>query len=246
MVTGILILCATVVVSLVSLIGILLLRMQERLLRRVSFVLVALAAGALVGGAFFHLIPEALSLGGQSTLVVAAIGILLFFALEKGLCWRHCHDATCDVHSFTYLNLIGDGVHNFIDGVVIAAAFLGSTQLGLITTAVVIFHEVPQEIGDFGVLIHGGFSTARALWFNLLTGLTAVAGGVLGYFFSVHIERLQPLLLAFAAGGFVYIALADLIPELHKRRGPGESVAQFALMIAGLVLLWIGRWMTHG
>lgn len=246
MTTGLQILCATALVSMTALVGVLLLGMNERLLRRTSFVLVAFASGALVGGAFFHLLPEAMNLAGEGTLAMAAIGILFFFALEKWLCWRHCHNVTCDVHGFTYVTLLGDGIHNFIDGVVIAAAFLKSPELGVVTTSVVVFHEVPQELGDFGVLIHGGFSKTRALWFNLLTGLTAMAGGAVGYFLSEQSGRLQPHLLAFTAGGFIYTALADLIPELHKQRGSGRSVAQFALLSAGLTFLWIGRWMTHG
>ncbi len=239
------ILCATSLVSLTALTGALLLGVNERVLRRSSFVLVAFASGALVGAAFFHLLPEALRLGGQAAFGMAPMGILVFFALEKWLCWRHCHDATCEVHGFNYMILIGDGVHNFVDGVVIAAAFLENSALGVITTAAVVLHEVPQELGDFGVLIHGGFSTARALWVNLLTGLTVVAGGGVGYLLSEQSGRLQPYLLAFAAGTFVYIALADLIPELHKQRRPGHSAAQFALLSAGLMILWAGRWMTR-
>ncbi len=246
MTSGLQILCATALVSATSMVGVLLLGMNERLLRRTSFVLVAFASGALVGGAFFHLLPEALDLGGQDMFAVTAIGILVFFALEKWLCWRHCHDATCDVHGFTYMTLVGDGIHNFLDGVVIAAAFLSSPSLGVITTVVVILHELPQELGDFGVLIHGGFSTKRALSFNLLAGLTAVVGGVAGYLLSEQSGRLQPFLLAFASGGFVYVALADLVPELHHRRGPGQSATQFALLCAGLALLWMGRLLTHG
>jgi zinc and cadmium transporter len=121
---------------------------------------------------------------------------------------------------------VGDCIHNFIDGLIFAGGFLASSEIGVVTTAVVLFHEVPQEIGEFGVLTYGGFSTGRAVVVNGLTGLLAVLGGMLGYLFSVHVKALQPLLLPFAAGAFAYVALADLIPELHRRRKPGESLAQ--------------------
>ena len=235
------ILLATVFVSLVSLVGLLFLAFREQTLKRVSADLVAFASGGLVGGAFFHLLPEAYELSGESIFAWVTAGILLFFLLEKALRWRHCHEAGCEVHPFTYLSLFGDGIHNFLDGLIIAAAFLVSFPLGAMTTLVVILHEVPQEIGDFGVLIYGGFSTMRALSLNLLSALTAVAGGLLGYFAALAIPQLQPVLLAVAAGSFVYIALADLVPELHKRRRPGESAKQFLLMVAGLALLWIGK-----
>ncbi len=244
--TAVSILLATILVSAVSLIGVFFVSLREEVLKKTSAILVAFASGGLLGGAFFHLIPEAYGLHGERILVAVVLGILLFFGMEKALCWRHCHEVGCDVHMFTYLNLAGDAIHNFIDGLVIAAAFLVSAELGWVTALVVVFHEVPQEIGDFGVLIYGGFSTLRALWLNLLTALTAVAGGVIGYFASLSIASLRPFLLALAAGSFVYIALADLIPELHKQRRPRSSVVQFMLMIAGLALLWAGRRVLHG
>lgn len=239
------ILVATILVSLVSLAGASFLYMQEETMRRASVFLVAFASGCLVGAAFFHLVPEAVALGGEGAFAVLVVGVLSFFVLEKFLCWRHCHDAKCEVHSFTYLNLIGDGIHNFLDGIIIAAGFVASRELGMITTAVVIFHEVPQELGEFGVLIYGGFSRKRALALNLLSGLTAVLGGVVGYLFVVHVGRVQPLLLAFAAGAFIYIALADLVPELHQQRRPRESIVQLGLMLVGAVLLWGARYLTH-
>lgn len=240
------ILLATIVVSGASMAGLFFVFLKGEALKKTSAALVAFASGGLIGGAFFHLVPKAYELRGDQTLLLVVVGILSFFILEKALCWRHCHEANCDIHAFTYVNLVGDATHNFLDGLIIAAAFLVSAELGVITTLVVVLHEVPQEIGDFGVLVYGGFSVARALWLNLLAALTVIAGGVVGYFASLAVTSLQPFLLAFAAGSFVYIALADLIPELHKQRRPGESVAQFALMVAGLALLWAGKWMTHG
>lgn len=246
MTTAVNILLATILVSGASMVGLFFVSLREEVLKKASAALVAFASGGLIGGAFFHLVPKAYELRGEEALLLVVLGILFFFILEKGLCWRHCHEASCGVHTFTYVNLIGDAIHNFLDGLIIAAAFLVSTKLGMVTTLVVIFHEVPQEIGDFGVLIYGGFSTGRALWLNLLSALTVIAGGVVGYFASLAVTSLQPFLLAFAAGSFVYIALADLIPELHKQRRPRESVAQFVLMVTGLALLWAGKWLTHG
>jgi zinc and cadmium transporter len=240
------ILLATILVSGASMVGLCFVSLREEALKKASAALVAFASGGLIGGAFFHLIPKAYELRGEKTLLMVVLGILFFFILEKGLCWRHCHEANCNVHTFTYVNLVGDAIHNFLDGLIIAAAFLVSAKLGVVTTLVVILHEVPQEIGDFGVLVYGGFSVARALWLNLLSALAVIAGGIVGYFASLAVTSLQPFLLAFAAGSFVYIALADLIPELHKQRKPGESVAQFALMVTGLALLWAAKSMTHG
>ena len=166
------------------------------------------------------------------------LGIVLFFALEKFLAWRHCHAGKCDVHTFTYLNLIGDGLHNFLDGMLIAGSFLVNVELGVITTVVVILHEIPQELGDFGVLIYGGFSRAQALLFNLLSALTAVAGGMIAYCFSLYVSNLQTPLLALAAGGFLYVALVDVLPELHEQRQPTESLTHFALLLLGVGVLW--------
>lgn len=239
MATALNILVATFVVSLVSLIGILFLSISEALLKRISLVLVAFASGSLIGGAFFHLIPESIERDNNWAMPIVVVGILSFLVLEKFLCWRHCHEDKCEVHSFVYLNLIGDGIHNFLDGMIIAGSFLVNTEMGVITTAVILFHEVPQELGDFGVLIYGGFTKARALLFNLLSALTAVLGGMFAYFFSMHIHDLSSILLPFAAGGFIYIALVDLIPELHKRRKPKEALVQFAFIVLGVAVLWI-------
>ena len=235
---------ATLLVSLSSLSGVLFLSLRPERVARVSAWLVAFASGTLIGGAFFHLIPESLRLG-NATFPLLVAGILSFFALEKFLCWQHCHETQCEVHSFTYLNLVGNCIHNFIDGLVIAGGFLVSVDVGIVIVAVVLFHEVPQKIGEFGVLTYGGFTARKAVLLNGMTSLTVVMGGMLGYLFSVHVKALQPLLLPFAAGAFAYVALADLIPELHRRRRPDESLAQFGLMILGAVLLWGARYLSH-
>lgn len=239
------VLLATTAVSLMSLIGACFLSVREATLQHASAWFVAFASGALIGGVFFHLLPEALVLASEQAFALVTLGILLFFALEKFLAWRHCHTRQCDVHTFTYLNLVGDGLHNFLDGMLIAGSFLVSVELGVITTMVVIFHELPQELGDFGVLIYGGFSRTQALLFNLLSALTAIAGGMIAYAFSLYVSNLQAPLLALAAGGFLYIALADLLPELHKQRKPAESLTQFALLLVGLGVLWLAKLVAH-
>lgn len=233
------ILIATSVVSIVSLIGVFFLSVREMLMKKIAMILVAFASGSLIGGAFFHLIPESISKDNNETFLIIVAGILTFLVLEKFLCWRHCHEDICEVHSFVYLNLIGDGIHNFLDGMIIAGSFLVSTEMGIVTTAVILFHEVPQELGDFGVLIYGGFTRSKALLFNLLSALTAVVGGMFAYFYSMYVHDLRFLLLPFAAGGFIYIALVDLIPELHKRRKPQEAWLQFAFILLGAAILWL-------
>jgi len=171
------ILTATFLVSIVSLIGILFLTVKDKILKKTLLVLISLASGTLLGGAFFHLIPESFSTLDESIFITVVLGIVGFFLLERTL-WRHCHERECPVHPFAYLNLLGDGIHNFIDGIIIAASFLSAESLGIITTVAVIMHEVPQELGDFGVLIYGGFSKTKALLFNLLSAIFAIVGGL--------------------------------------------------------------------
>jgi len=169
---------ASIIVSLISLIGIFSLIIKENILHKILFGLVGFSAGALIGGAFIHILPEVLEESNNTAMVFYFViaGIVLFFLMERYFYWRHCHEGVCDVHAFTYLNLIGDGLHNFIDGMVIAASFVVSVKLGLITTLAVIFHEIPQEMGDFGVLVHGGWSKQQALLFNFLSGLMFLLG----------------------------------------------------------------------
>jgi len=235
----ILILLSTLLVSLISLVGILFVTVKEQVFKRILLLLVSFASGTLLGSAFLNLIPESLSAHSETETAFAAIlvGILAFFLLEKFL-WRHCHERECPIHTFAYLNLLGDVVHNFIDGVVIAASFLASVPLGVTTTLAVVSHEIPQEIGDFSILIYGGLGKAKALSYNFLTATISVFAAALTYFFSAYFPSLT-YLLAFAAGGFIYIATTDLIPELHKEQGLSKSVAQFALLSLGMALMWV-------
>lgn len=231
------ILGATIIVSLLSFIGVLGIALNDKLLKKLLLGLVGLSAGALLGGAFLHLIPESIeSLEFASLYVI--LGFILFFILEKFFYWRHCHKGKCDVHAFTYLNLIGDAVHNFIDGVIIAISFMVDVSLGVITTIAVIAHEIPQELGDFGVLVYGGWKKAKALLFNFLSALTAILGALIAYIASNLAEGVSSFLLPFAAGGFIYIAASDLIPELHRETDIKRTIVSFLFFIIGIALMF--------
>ena len=234
------ILISVTIVSLISLIGILFIGLRETLLRRIITVLVGFSCGALIGGAFIHMLPEALENMGQaceSIFYYVITGIVVFFVMEKFLYWRHCHERECPIHAFVYLNLVGDGVHNFIDGMVIAGSFLASYSLGMATTLGVVFHEIPQEIGDFGVLVYGGLTKRKALAYNFASALTAVAGALTVYFSAPLIQGIDTFMAPFAAGGFIYIATTDLMPELHKRNGARESLTQLIALLTGISLM---------
>ncbi|MBI2659704.1 ZIP family metal transporter [Candidatus Woesearchaeota archaeon] len=235
------ILIAVLIVSLVSVLGILIF-FREKTLNKILFFLVSFAAGTLLGAAFLDLLPEALQ-GGfkESVPIFILLGILSFFALEKFFYWHHHHTGHEheEAHGFTYLNMIGDGIHNFLDGAVIAISFMNNTALGIITTIAIIAHEIPQEIADFSILIYGGFSKVKALVFNFLTALTAVLGALAAYFFSSAIENSSVFMTSLAAGGFIYIASTDLIPEIHKEKDFRKSLLQLALLALGILLIWI-------
>ena len=206
-------------VSAASLVGIVTLSLREARLRQILLYLVSFAAGTMLGGAFIHLLPEA-SESGFTTLVSSSVlaGILVSFTLEKVIHWRHCHAPVGNghPHPFAYMNLFGDFVHNFIDGLIIAASYIAGIPTGIATTVAVLLHEIPQEIGDFGVLLHGGFTKKKAIMYNFLTALSAVIGAAVAIVASSAIAGAGTFLLGFAAGGFIYIALTDLVPELHK------------------------------
>ncbi|PIN76635.1 ZIP family metal transporter [Candidatus Woesearchaeota archaeon CG10_big_fil_rev_8_21_14_0_10_36_11] len=236
-----LILLSTFVISLISFIGVITLSLNEKLLRRIVLMLVALSAGALMGGAFIHLIPEAIEIPGnsvQGALLYVLVGFVFFLFIEKVLHWRHCHKGKCDVHTFAHMSLFGDTVHNFIDGLIIAASFVTNMSLGFVTTIAVALHEIPQEMGDFGVLLHGGFKKGKALFLNFVTGLTALLGGIVGYFLSKSVESTLGFLLPFAAGGFIYIAASDLIPEIRNADTVKKGIVYFVIFVVGLVMMY--------
>jgi len=229
---------ASIVVSLISLIGIFSLLVRETKLNKILILLIGFSSGGLIGGAFLHLLPEALELGQPQTIFsYLIIGFISFFVLEKYLHWRHCHDETCKIHPFTYLNLVGDSIHNFIDGLVIGTSFLVSVKFGVVTSLMIILHEIPHEIGNFGVLVYGGFGRFKALYFNFLTALTCIAGAVTGYFIAEYSQSFSTFLLPFTAGGFIYIAACDLIPELHKQTDLKKSVSSMITFLCGIFFI---------
>lgn len=233
-------LISVLIVSSCSLLGFFLLS-PGRALSNLLFFLVSFAAGSLLGDAFIHLLPEAgreLGLGSSFFTPILA-GIIFFFVLEKFICWRHCHVPTSEnhPHPLVFMNLIGDAFHNFIDGGLIAAAFISGTSLGVATALAVIFHEIPQEIGEFGVLLHAGVDRKTAVSLNFLSALWAVVGAVLFFIFSSFFSSLSRLAVPFTAGGFIYIAGSDLIPELHKETNLKKSGLQLIGMILGLVIM---------
>jgi len=227
--------------------------------------MVSFAIGALLGAAFLAVLPHALAAPGvrdmHSITSTVLIGLLGFFLLEKLVLWRHCHTHECEAHGTTlgvtktpvhghatasgYLILFGDGVHNFVDGVLIAAAFLTDTHLGVVTALAVAAHEIPQEVGDFAILLHSGFTRGKALFYNVLSSLTTVVGGVLAYFSLGVAQAALPYVLAVAASSFIYIAVADLIPGLHKRLEPRVTLEQVLLIGAGVLTIYFTHAALH-
>ncbi len=232
-------------VSLVSLIGIVTISVSEERLRSALFVLVSLAAGAMFGDAFIHLLPESFQKSGETVMPSMSVlaGILGFFILEKFLLWRHQHTLASNhrIHPLGYLNLFADGVHNLIDGMIIGAAYLVSLPIGIATTLAVIFHEIPQEIGDFGILLHAGFTKRRALFFNFLSGTLAMLGTAVALFVGSSVESFSAVMLPFTAGGFIYIAGSDLLPELQKELAPTKSIVQLVALTMGIGLMFLLR-----
>jgi zinc and cadmium transporter len=204
------------------------------------FFLISFSAGALLGDAFIHLIPESFESFNSLTISFSILGgILVFFILEKIIHWRHCHMPTSKehVHSLGKMNLIGDAFHNFLDGIIIATSYLISIPLGIATTIAVILHEIPQEIGDFGVLIYAGYSRKKALLYNILISLTAILGGILGIVLGKYITAFSGIMIAFTAGGFIYIGASDLIPELKKETSFKKTSIQIFGILLGIALM---------
>jgi len=237
------ILTSTFIVSLISLIGIFALTIKDKLLHKILFGLIGFSAGALIGGAFLHILPEALERTKSiSVFYYLILGIVLFFMMERYFYWRHCHEeGACDVHAFTYLNLIGDGFHNFIDGMVIAASFIVSVKLGIATTLAVILHEIPQELGDFAVLVHGGFTKKKALFYNFISALMAMIGAIAAYFITDIAVGFANFILPLTAGGFIYIATSDLIPEIHKEKDLKRSTSAFIAFLLGIAFMALAK-----
>ncbi len=249
---------ATLLISLISFIGVFTLSFRKVFLKKALLVLVAFAAGSLIGVSLFDLIPEAIELGGVSGSLYVVIGIVVFFVVERFVGWHHSHhEEDIDPKSskehhhdhkkpFVYTTLASEAVHNFIDGTLIAASFLTSIPLGIATTIAVAMHEIPQEVGDFAVLIHGGLKVSKALLYNFIVAITAIVGGVLTFFLSSVVENMTPALLGVAGGGFLYLALVDLLPEIHKEKSWKKSVVQFVFLIAGIIIIYgLGILLPH-
>jgi len=232
--------------------------LPESVRARMLSPLVRFAIGALLGAAFLAILPHAFEVPGvdaHSVTLTVLCGILIFFLLEKMVIWRHCHTEDCEAHvpdmdkvrnaATGNLILIGDGIHNMVDGVLIAAAFLTDVHLGVVTSIAVIAHEIPQELGDFAVLLHSGFSRGKALVYNMLTSLTTVIGGVVAFYSLSLANRIVPYVLAVAASSFIYIAVADLIPGLHKRPEFSATVQQIVLIALGVTVISVAHAMLH-
>ncbi len=233
---------SVILVSLVSLVGVVTLALREATMKRILMILVSFSAGALLGDAFIHLLPEAADDFGFSYTISSyvLVGIIFFFLVEKGIHWRHCHviSSSDHPHHLAPMNLMGDGVHNFIDGLIIGASYLASVPVGIATTLAVMLHEIPQEVGDFGILIYSGLTKRKAIAYNFLTALTAVIGALVSLFLFSAIDNSLSFLLPFAAGGFIYIASSDLIPELHKTCEARPSIVQVLSFLIGIGMMF--------
>ena len=232
---------AVALVSLLSLLGVFFLSFSPRFVEKLTLFLVSLSAGTLLGDAFLHLLPEAAADGdgGLRMWLWLIAGLIAFFVLEKIVHWRHCHIQTGPKHPHHLgtMNLVGDCLHNFFDGIIIAGSFLVNIPLGIATFIAVIAHEIPQEIGDFGVLMYAGYSRRRALFLNFVTALTAVLGAVVAIMLGSRIDGFSELIVPFTAGGFIYIATADLIPELKKETAAHKSLYQLISIIVGVLIM---------
>ena len=220
-------------------ISVLILYFKKETLSKILLFLVSFSAGALIGGAFLHLLPEASeNIKADKLFLIVLSSFVFFFFVEKILHWRHCHHNKCAVHTFGYMNLFGDSVHNFIDGLIIASTFLIDFKLGITTTLAIALHEIPQEIGDFGVLLFAGFNKKKAVIINYIVSFIVVVGAVAGYFFFVYLENIIPFLLPFAAGGFIYIAASDIMPEIRKESDLKKSIISFLVFLLGIGLMF--------
>lgn len=233
------------IISLVSIIGISFLSLSKNLIGKITMFLVSLSAGTLIGDTFLHLLPEAVEVAGEegAAMLWASLifGILSFFVLEKVIHWRHCHIHTSNEHPHHLgkMNLLGDCMHNFFDGIIIAGSFLVSIPLGITTLVAVIAHEIPQEIADFGVLLYAGYSKKRALFLNFVTALTAFLGAALAILLGTSLDAFTNLIIPFTAGGFIYIATADLIPELKKETGLNKTLQQLVAILFGIAIMFV-------
>lgn len=234
---------AVLIISAISLVGVFALAIKQQTLKKALSFMVSFSVGALIGDAFLHLLPESIE-GGRSFVFISLaifVGILSFFILEKFLRWRHCHDLSCHDHPrhIGVINLVGDGFHNLIDGILIGVSFAVSIPLGIATSIAIILHEVPQELGDFSVLMHSGFTVKKALLWNFLSGSLAVVSAISAFFIGNQAESFTIFMIPFTIGTFIYIAMSDLIPELHKETSFRQGLIQFAGLSLGMAIMLI-------
>jgi zinc and cadmium transporter len=236
-----LILTSTILVSLISLIGVITILFKKDFFKKILAMSVAFAAGSMLGASFFDILPESLKILGKNTFFYILTGILIFFIVERYIHWHHCHryhEQHAKIQPSVYLNLIGDGVHNFIDGTIIAASFLTNLQVGIISTIAIASHEIPQEIGDFGILIKGGLKPRKVLFFNLLSALLSVIGGLITIFSANIFQNIIPILLSIAGGGFIYLSLVDIVPDLHKEIKTQTIILEGLSLFIGILTMF--------
>ena len=232
-------LLATIIISSGSLVGVLTIALKPKYLHKITLPLVSLSAGTMLSAGFLHLLPESIeSLGAELPFQLTLSSFVGFFVLERFLHWRHCHDEDhLTKHTLGVMNLLADSLHNFLDGLLIAASFASGSTLGFVATLAIALHEIPQELGDFGVLLHSGFSRKLALIWNLLVSLTAIIGGFVGYYAAVSVSAFAPYLIPIAAGGFIYIAASDLVPELKNAKSTKKTLATVITFLLGIVIM---------
>lgn len=231
---------ATFLISLISLTGAIIFGIGKKRIEKFLFFIISFSAGSLMGGAFFHLLPESLEKNEnvQDVFRVVIIGFVVFYIMERILRWHHCHDEKCETHKVIgYQNLLGDGVHNFLDGLIIISAFYIDKNLGIAVSISVALHEIPQEISDFGVLLYSGFSRSKAIYYNLISSTLAILGAIAGFMLIEKTDAIAQFLLPFAAGGFIYISASDMIPELHKEKNLKKSFIAFLFFISAIIMM---------
>ncbi len=246
---------ATVITALSSFIGIFTISLNEKTLHKILTVLVAYSAGTILGAALFDLLPEAVELVDEHVVYpVIAFGFVFFLLLERTIYWYHGHGHTHEfeheereiTEGFAYLNLIGDFIHNFIDGMIIAASFVNSVTVGVATTIAVIFHELPQEMGDYGILVYAGVERRRALMLNFAAATSVILGGVFGSLFLEAMENLEGYMVAFSAGAFLFLSASELIPEMHEEHDRGKALLQLVVLILGMATIYyLGIFFGH-
>lgn len=232
---------AVTVITMISLVGAVALAFKPDTLKKVLFFMVAFSVGALIGDSFLHLLPESIESGKSEIFISLAVfaGVLTFFILEKFLRWRHCHDISCHDHPrhLGVMNLVGDGLHNIIDGILVGTSFAVSIPLGISTSLAVILHEIPQELGDFSILLHSGFTIKKAVVWNFLSAFLAFFSAIAAFLIGSQANNFIAFMVPFTVGTFIYIAMSDLIPELHRQTSLSQTISQIGGLLLGMVMM---------